>query len=984
MDKEMLEKITEMFPDMESDAREKLLELLSQREPEFKFKPRLFSLLLCKASFHNEKYLNCFDPETEEDKARIRWHRSFASLGSTADSIQMHELEPKGGNLLKAVFEENDFVSTRLDGTVFVNPQYIVFSAADSREAGYYGEFWAEAAPDNFFFTTAVNMEEPATDFAKRQEFRGELIKAIRKSQKKFGDSFRFLICNSLDLLQDFTILWRSKNIRPVIETLRDVCEALLPNFARKQTICSVPADRLLDGEKFEGLMESAGKDICIDNMTMRAVSSDYGKLLELQKSLTELEGQAHLDIAEHCFVLGNTDCIVFLKGLTDRNICMLMKKILEQIQKRAVGDALLRLETSIGIEMSTSVVSRSLRPRENALKLNRAAEWLLNGRDGVEGIKNLLEQPVFNGDSAPWASSLLELCNMIAHMSRSCIYDNASFLLLDSMYLFHAWLSQVIVGSGGTYALSEQKEEGQGRKRLAMETERVNRYINGMIQLMDMITRSGGTIAHMPGFSPLQYHLTSSVVEFTQAFFIKVSRFLRDCTEEKDDTISCILVPTQCPRIQTEELFWGEVAIDGEPKKVLDRSMLVYIEVPMELLSRPLAIAIALTHESGHHYGQAQISLRMRRNECFAKALGRILGDAIGSNEGEASAIEDELVQAIKARDKEHQRHLPVELSSATLETERRWDEHLRICEECATEVLLEHADNEKVAHQVHPLLGGGRNNPITLHDYVKELYNLFRESVCDVFMLILLHETCDAKDLAIYIHSFFMNEAELTRCSGELEDRFSSIIMRIYAVRQVIQRSFTKISPGAIDEKSGKRRTYEYMLEQDDTLEQDADKYKKDAKRERIDPQALPIDAIVKEIKALPDYHPGNSEAEHFLGVLEEDLHYLDQRGEGKITPTKQCYHSDVTLEDLIAYLSDCKFSILEKIEGEGKGDQKCQELKEELADIRRAYQAFVNNEFFGRSFYDLVHEHREAVLNQINENGSPKTEFVFSPSD
>jgi len=162
-----------------------------------------------------------------------------------------------------------------------------------------------------------------------------------------------------------------------------------------------------------------------------------------------------------------------------------------------------------MGIEMGDRAAERGELQGDHTKKLIAAAEHLMGT------IKGLLAcEILFTGDSAPWASSLLELCSMLVQMCRSCVYDNAAFLLLDSMYLFHAWLEQEIVNRAGPAE--------EARTRLMQETPRINRFINGFIQLTDMITRSGGTIAHMPGYSPLQYHITSSVVEFTQAFYVK------------------------------------------------------------------------------------------------------------------------------------------------------------------------------------------------------------------------------------------------------------------------------------------------------------------------------------------------------------------------------------------------------------------------------------------------------------------------------
>jgi len=105
--------------------------ILDGQEKEKKKRRELISLLLCKTSFSNASFLYCFDtafsPEREDPdekrkaRQRIQYARSFVALGSMADCIQLHRLgEPD--DILEVVFEENNWVSTRLDGSVLRHP----------------------------------------------------------------------------------------------------------------------------------------------------------------------------------------------------------------------------------------------------------------------------------------------------------------------------------------------------------------------------------------------------------------------------------------------------------------------------------------------------------------------------------------------------------------------------------------------------------------------------------------------------------------------------------------------------------------------------------------------------------------------------------------------------------------------------------------------------------------------------------------------
>jgi len=1017
----VVKRIQEMDEADKRDALEKLRPLFDEDAPQ----RELFALHLCKASFRGTEYLSCLDPNPlKEDPLRFR---SYAALGSVADSIQLHKLDHHG-KLLEAVFAETARVSKLLDGTVFVNPQYVVYSyrGAFSDEKRYYDEFWPDpTAPDNFFFMTSVNMEEPAPSYAKRLEFRKTLCDKIHAQQQKQATGiFRFIVCDSLDLLSDFTILWRAENIRPVLETLRTICGDL----GRKRTICSVPINRLFDfpqrlrepykadggpydvkediGETeaaFKRLMESVKSDNLGVNMTLRAVSNDYQTLLALKEQLVNLTSKP-LEGTD-CFVLGNTDYIGFFPKMSDRNISTFLREVVLLIRQNKLNGTLLRMETNIGIEPVPAVPPQ--RDSQNAQKLRKTARWLL---DDFKSTLIGREDGLFAAPYAPWVDSVLELCNMLVQMNNSCIYDNASFLLLDSIYLFRAWLEKEVVHKYNT--VDEKK------KRLVKESEHINQFVNGWIQLTDMITRSEGTIAHMPGYSPLQYHVISSAVEFTQAFFVKVSRFLRKCAKEGED-ISCILVPTQCDRILNIEMLRGENQIsDKMITKTLDRSLLVYIEVPMEILSRSQKIATILTHEAGHHYGQAEISCRMNRNSRFAQALGLILGTVVYAPKDEAGEINaavtnwktqaaivqtemnvavDKWYVDIKENiDKERISKTGEPLPNEEFTALRTWDHLLLICDAFATGILSNHRNAPEVNKEaVDRLLAGG------LYRYRHELKTIFSETVCDLLMLTMLHEKCGPKEMAKYIGSVFMDEADLTRSDGPPDARYSSTIMRIYTVWQVIQKPLVKILPGR---ESEKRHPYEYMImdEVDEKTRDKAiwveiksrtermpkneaflkqlDEYLEGSRSgnrftyglERIYTDAFGPQEIIDELAAepVPDGRPRTQE---FLEKLGEGLAYLEQRGKDGITKEKMnAYHPNAALEILIAYLGDCRCSILEQIHGRDRGEM-AQDLEKELAEIRRSYQSFERPDFFSRPFYTLIHEYRGRMLEQIKDDGT-----------
>ncbi|MCL2300377.1 MAG: hypothetical protein FWC27_09575 [Firmicutes bacterium] len=709
---------------------------------------KLCALLFCKSAFVNAGYLDCFDPKKDDPEALPENYRSFAALGSSADCIQLHRLQYEKGQLLQAVFRENARLSRHLDGSVFVNPQYVVYSyRRQSKEERSYNDFWDnDTSPDNFFFVTTVNIASPNISYQERLEMRQNLSDEILKLRLISGGRFRYLLCETLDVLSDCVILWRSKNIRPVIEILHILFQNSALGLAHNRTVCSVPVDRLRDKEKYRGLLDSVGRTSSVDSMALRAVSNDGGKLEELKEQMLKLE-EMNLslpnDRGKHSFVLGNTDYIGSFRGIDDVTLCAYLRELIVLLENEQLQGAVVRLETDIGIEGLRDELAEyedktkkvPLAKPDNPVKaaLMDTSEKLL--LDMKTLFKN--KKDIFSDDYAPWKNSVLELCNMLLQMSRSCIYDSASFLLIDSIQLFCDWL---------------QKNVADGpcpRRHLLHCADDIHRYINSWVQLADIIARTGGTVSHMPGYSPLLYHMSTSVLELCQAYFSETARFIRRCGGEDDD-ISCILVPAQSKRIATGELIKGEKLVDRE-RWILgkDCSMLVHIEVPLELLSKPLSIATTLTHEIGHHYGLRKFSEREKRRSAYAKALGIALDGYLELEQGD--------VQWIPSFD-------PAE--------DDRWPQVCRSCVRHIEDQLKMMRQDEKWSGKWEKIM----RLLLTKSFYSEIIRDLFDETFCDVLMLTLLGGECD---MSTYVKSIYMQPTELALQQWPDPE---ATIMRIY----------------------------------------------------------------------------------------------------------------------------------------------------------------------------------------------------------
>jgi len=617
-------RLLELFQKLDEERKKEYFEHLQQAINPNKMNMDVRALVLCKSSLNSTSFLDCFrkDATRKEAGTRRTDYRSYAALSSMADSIQTFKLDiPDEKSLLQTVFKVNNSLSSQLDGTVFANPQYVIHHYADNKKL----EFWEDKEGDNFFFMSTYNLLLPTVSFEERERIRRELSTNIDRYRKKQQADFRYIVYESLDLLNDFVVLWKARNVRPVLEILNQCYRFANRSLGHTRTIFAVDWVKLSDDHiehLLEAIGEPEGKSANIDNMTIRAVSNDYIALMQVKNELVELEEKNMTlsdDKGSHCFVLGNTDHISFFRGVDDRMLCLYLKALIDRIKDKTLTKAITRIETSIGIsedELDEKYGCNNQLEKpvpEDKLLLNKAAEYLIKQMNDI-----LWDDTVFDLVCAPWKHTVLELCNQLRHMSNSCIYDSVCFLLLDSVYLFQQWLEQVPC---------YWKPETDNAKIILLKrrAKHINTYVHNWMHLTDIIARALGIVAHMPGYSPALYHMSTAILEFCHSFFSVTSAFLRklgdtSITQCRDD-IACILIPTQCRRIKTFEDF----------EEGIDDSKLVNVEIPLELLSNPLKIVTMLTHEAGHRYGLSSLCEREFRWKCYAGALALQVAEDIG-----------------------------------------------------------------------------------------------------------------------------------------------------------------------------------------------------------------------------------------------------------------------------------------------------------------------------------------------------------------
>jgi len=888
------------------------------------------AVLFSKFTFSKGDLFNCFRfSEREEDNAvqpefEYSEFQSYAALGSSADSLQMYRIKQPKDKLLESVFHDYGRISSKLNSSVIANPHYIVYRY-DTRllEKEHLDEFWYDKifneTSANFTFVTTYYLKEPNVNYNQRMLYRRRLNDLIRKHQIGYKtdnpNRFRFLVYESLDMLSDFVVLWKSSSIRPVLEALNKIYrdDDMSNVLGHTTTVCAVEYDALKNRDELRTLKQNIDPNAHVDSMTVRAVAKNYNALLSFKDRLVRLEkyNTNHPDEkGKYSFVLGNTDCFGSFVGMDDQVICHYLSGLIEEIEKDdgLFTNAIHRLETTVGITVDKNEIPNYIpdKPNPGSDKLKKAGVWLL------ESFRELFNEnrEILSETYAPWRHMVLEQCNLLVQMSGSCTYDNICFLILDSVYLFYRWLSKLAAQNLTLFS-----------DTLLQKSQGINYFVNGWIRLTDMVASTGGVSMPLPGYAPLQHHMSSCILEFCQSFFVETANVLQmldgiSCgkkeeeLKEKSQDVTCILIPTQCRRLKTIEQFrWDESSTPYD-----DRSVLVYIELPIETLAFPKKIVTALIHEASHHYGLF-LDRRQDRLAYFYIALGITVLERIGLVH--ENVVDYEALAEIQDDGKALYNNYGGDKGPLWKDTLPLCQKKIHVFLKCKMQQIPE------INHLVLELLRHS-DGQASLPEIMEDLKILFSEASADLVLILLLglHENKDRSE--IYLR-MMLQPADIAllysgtevKVSGDLSPKAAALIQRIHCVCKVC---------------------------------------------------GISVSDAVQSLLADNEKGVKDEVCRRFL----EDLQVGDDELANQLRRGSKCYSSPLVLNMVNRYLNLCKTRLQEAI---GKVDARVEHPVEALKDTFN--HVFVGA-FFDRHFYDLIHTYREKVLGNITEKGSSRREY------
>ncbi len=524
------------------------------------------NFVLIKAALDNSKSINVDQFETYIHNDELM---SFLTLGEY-DCVCAYKISEENNNssLLNKIYEENNYISSTYDGSMFIHPMYAVINIEDGLEAEV-KSFWSDF-DDNFLFLSSVYLK--GIDVSSK--YLNEIKKRIDEVLLNRANDLKYLIYRSLDL-SDFIIVWKSNNLRPVIESIKDLYFDKNIGIGHIKTICSLNYKSLKDNIKYR---EACSKINCNDKVDITTVSTINNQHPIYQKLL----GSSNDNM--FC-VLGNDNFIRSFQPLKTEDLFEMFYKI---IRKEPIDDdisSIRRCFTQVGINCNSIVFDK---PHPSDIRIYNICKNIHNRLIRLKGTISSISE-------FEWMNISLELSNLMVVMSLSDIYNSVCLLLVDSVNFFCSWLEYV----------SDKKSNEEFKVFLFKNEREIQTFVRSWKQLLDNVVHSDGISVRVPGYALSSYNIYNTIVEYCGAYFRKLSKMLAsfDANEDGKFQIAYIITPKLCRRIKTVEMFFDK----------LDKDSLLSLEIPIPAMLNPFLTITSLTHEAAHYYGEKTRNKKIR-----------------------------------------------------------------------------------------------------------------------------------------------------------------------------------------------------------------------------------------------------------------------------------------------------------------------------------------------------------------------------------
>ncbi len=537
---------------------------------------------------------------------------NFLALGEY-DGVcvyKIHEIESattSSGRLLTAILNENNAISSVYDGTIFVHPLYAMLSYETSTQEKEIIDFWSNFN-SNFLFITTIHL--------KGIEINSDtILKAKNKICQEITDNsanYTFLIYDTLDL-SDFIIVWKSNEINPVLNKLKELYFNTNLQIGYIKTTCSLNYSNILadESEYFQYRNKISENDMI--NITTVASGGN----------LHAIHDNEVVPSTENFFVLGNQDFTTIHREMQTKVMFDMFRSIVKKSVPNEDAHSIVRAITKIGINCELKrITTKSTNGKlfNICQKLHTRLKCIQNNISDIENFE--------------WVNVSLELTNLMSIMSCSDIYDSLCILLVESVDFYCSWLEFII---------SKSHDNEDLQKRLYKEEEYIQSFVRAWKQLIDNVVHSDGITVQVPGYSLSSYNIYNTIIEYSSAYFKKLSHLLSsfdDVDNNGESQLTFIISPKLCRRIKTTEIFYFKQ----------DKDSLLSLEIPIPAMLNPFLLLTSMTHEAAHYCGE-EARLKLLREDIFIKCISEIICSSLDMREKPIfEAITKEITALIKS----------------------------------------------------------------------------------------------------------------------------------------------------------------------------------------------------------------------------------------------------------------------------------------------------------------------------------------------
>ncbi len=522
------------------------------------------------------------------------------------DQIFTFKLMESDKNVLADIDMNNKILTNCVLDSIFVKSLYLLYPSDEQCVQEDIDNFWNNTEP--FFFFSTVHMQHCSADLQTIKESREHIISQVDFAKQDQKLDFSFLVYYSLDL-SDYMIVWKTKEPTDILCAMQYLYQQS-DIVGYTNTIYALPMTYL---ENLENTKLIVGQKPF--SMSIQATTQSYQKTCKIHSDIVKLLEQNNEVSPVSTFSLGSDDYLGFYEKVYPSALYELYDALIKNTEVR---DAVISLNTILAINGYSTKPNNDELPKhtdviETALKMKGS---LSNAC--FELKKECLSLFTANRDVFDkfyWKKTLTELLILLDNMSKSTVFDNACFLLLDSIHLFLMFLkylrSKFKTDDSLIYALNNYKFQ-------------IETFIREWEQLVNHVVQIDGAFQKTPGYEPLNYNISENIIEFYNAFAQKVVSYFFALDEQIHDKrkpqMSSFVVPKLCRKFKTIQWFCYDRDCDG----------LLFITIPISQIFETYSNMVALTHEVSH-YCSNQIRSRKHRKSTFLACVAILICKYIG-----------------------------------------------------------------------------------------------------------------------------------------------------------------------------------------------------------------------------------------------------------------------------------------------------------------------------------------------------------------